>query len=81
MSISRGDADLGETKKVGGAELMFIDFASKNEFEDLARGLLVTVLEELASGGAEDGRNRNCLGLVAIPGDFLVQRSQLRGHP
>ena len=59
---------------------MLVDFASEDEFENLARRLLVTALGELASGAAENGRIRNSLGLGVVRGNFLVERSQLRGR-
>ena len=44
-SISRREANLGEAEEVGGVELVFVDFTSKNKFENFARRLLVAAFE------------------------------------
>ncbi len=60
---------------------MFIDFASENEFEDLARRLFVPCFEQLASRVAEQVRSGSAPRIGAIPGNFGIQSSELRSHP
>ncbi len=70
--VARGQTDLGEAQEIGGDELMLFDLASKDEFKDLARGLLVAGPKQPARGGAQNLRSRRSRRIRAILGEFRV---------
>src|ERR1019366_5698948 len=74
-------ADFSEAEEIGGDEIVAFDLAGEDEFENLARRLLIARFKELAGGVAQDLRRGRSLRLSAIGGEHRVKRAKLRGHP